>query len=423
MRTIFALLAKDLRRTVAAPSGLLVSLAIPLAISGTMALAFGNLGGGDGPAVPRLELVMVDEDKGPLSNWLMGAAQNDQVAKHLLTVRAETRGEGLELMQEQGHHAMLVIPRGFSEDVLDSRAVVLELIKNPARSVMPIVAQQGMEVVGLYGSVGARILPEGAAARAKDLFEGEGWDDTVGIAAMITDTYIRVKRSESLLFPPIIKVSKNEKDVPEEEDAAGGFDFLTWMYPGMMVMALLFVGLNQMKSLLVEQSDGTMRRLLAGPVSPAQLLVSKILASSVAVAGAVLLLLAIGTAAFGFSWGGLLPLAATVVAMVFAVTGFSAVLYSVVRTQNQGDALGGILVIFMSMLGGTMVPLQVLPDFLKQVSRFTLNYWGNEAFRTLAGGGGWSALSAHLPILAGLALAFTALGTALLRQRHLRGTV
>jgi ABC-2 type transport system permease protein len=232
-----------------------------------------------------------------------------------------------------------------------------------------------------------------------------------------------VTRSESLLFPPIIKVDKVKASASEKEGDSGAFNFLEWMYPGMIVMALLFVGLNQMKDLLIEQDEGTMRRLLSGPVTATQILAARITSSALAVAGALALLLATGSLAFGLRWGSPLPLLASCIALVFAVTGFAALLYSIARTQNQGDALGGICVILMSLLGGTLVPGQVLPGFVQGAARFTINYWGNETFRALAGGGGWSELSVHLPVLAAMAAAFTLSGAALMKMRHMRGAV
>ncbi len=422
MRLLLVLLANDLRRKLASPAGVLMSLAIPLAMAGSMALAFGNRG--DAPPVPKLELVIVDLDDTPLSSFLAGAGQNAEAAKFLTTFRATSPEAGLELMRAQGHHAMLVIPTGFMQAVLDGRSVDLPVVKNPAKRVMPVVAQQGLEIVALYGSVGARLLPEGGAARIQKLVEGEGWDDSLGIASLIADTYIRASRAGGLLFPPIIEVDQvKEQDPESEKEGGGGFNFIGWMYPGMIVMALLFVALNQMKDLLAEQQGGTLRRLLAGPVGVTYFLLSKVLSVGISVAASLGILLATGSLFFGVSWGSLLPLAAVSLSLTLAATGFAALAYSVARTQNQGDTFGTIVVILMSLLGGAFMPPQILPEFVRGVAKFTLNYWGNESFRVLTSGGGWAELGTHLPVLAAMAVISIALGTLALRYRHLRGAV
>ncbi|MGH2687981.1 MAG: hypothetical protein ACRDKW_04120, partial [Actinomycetota bacterium] len=65
MLAILTLVAKDLRRRWADPSGLILSLLIPVVIVGMMALAFG--GGSGDRAAPTLRLILVDEDGTPLS--------------------------------------------------------------------------------------------------------------------------------------------------------------------------------------------------------------------------------------------------------------------------------------------------------------------------------------------------------------------
>ena len=54
MRLIMVLIAKDLRRRIADPAGLILNLAIPLAIAGMMALAFGGRSGAASTPVMRI---------------------------------------------------------------------------------------------------------------------------------------------------------------------------------------------------------------------------------------------------------------------------------------------------------------------------------------------------------------------------------
>lgn len=422
MRTIAVLVLKDARRRLAAPAAILISLAIPLALAGTMALAFGRLGGGS-PPPPKLDLVIVDLDGGPLSDFLTGAGSNPRAAEYMTTTIAKSPEEGLALMRDENRHAMLVIPEGFTNDVLEGRPVALKLVKNPSARIMPIIAQQGLEVVGLYGSVAAHFLPEGGAERVRGLLDGKGWDDAAGVAALLADVYTRVTRSEDILFPPIIKVDEVDETAQESKEGTHSFDFLSWMYPGLIVMALLFVSLNQMKDLLSEQEAGTLRRQLAGPVTASRVLIAKVLSTAVAVAVSLALLLGIGSLFFGMHWSHPVPLAVASIALVFAATGFGALVYSIARTQGQGDTIGTIVVMLMSLIGGAFIPPSVLPGGLEIVSRLTFNYWGNETLRALAAGGSWPELGAHLPALAAMAVVFTLAGTFLLKQRHLRGAL
>jgi len=413
MRTLLALSRKDLRRRLAEPLGLLFNLSIPLVIAGTMALAFG---GRDGSEAPTLRLVLVDLDDGPLSQFLAGGSQNREAAERMQVVRAATREEGLEKLHDEEAAALVIIPKGFSRTLLDGGQVTLEVLKNPSQTVMPQVAEKGAEVLSLYVAILRRMLDDDLP-RLRGLVDGEGWDDAAGLALALVRVKGRVDAADDILLPPLIEVGE-----PVKRDAAGqGFNIMAWMYPGLMVMGLMYTGLLQMRDLLRERDAGTLRRQLCSPVGAAHVLGSKIVSVALMVAISLVLMMAIGTVAFGMRWGApavLLPLSA---AVVLAITGFCAMLFALVRTERQGDAVGGIVVMLMSMIGGAFIPPQVMPPFLRSAQSATLNHWAHDALRTVSFGGGWDKVGTHMAVLSAMGTVFVAAGLFLLHRRHMRG--
>ena len=420
MKSILTLTAKDLRRRLASPAGLILSLTIPLAMGGMMLLAFGRMTGTGQRDVPQLRLVVVDQDESPISGIITGATQNPEAAERMHIERAASREEGERLLRDQDFAALLIIPKGFGEALLGSQQVELELVKNPAQRIMPVAAQQITEVMALYLSGAARLLGEDGL-KIKQLFEGEGWQDTPALTSLVTVMRDRITSVSDLLFPPLIEVGTGGSE--SDEGSPGGFNFISWMYPGMIVMGLMFTGLDQMKDLLREREAGTLRRQLAAPVSARHVLIGKVLSVALVAAIAQIILVVIGSLVFRVSWGDPLALAAASGLIVLAVTGFAALLYSLVRTERQGDAFGGILTMVMAMLGGAFVPLQVMPEWLKSVSQLTVNHWCNEALRSLTSGGGWSEMAPYLGVLAGMGVVSTAAGVLLLHRRHMRGAL
>ncbi len=411
MRAILLLTAKDIRCRLARPSGMLLNLAIPLVLAAMMAMVFG--GGGE-EFTPTMHIVVVDEDQGPIADLIKGAAQNDDAAQYLRLSQAATREAGLAAMKDRDATAMLVIPSGFGEALLKGDRVTLDLVKNPSHRILPIVAEQGAGVLALYLSAARRAIGD-EAERVLNLVDGVGWDDAVGIAAMVTVIYARVQASDDLLFPPIITI---EEETAAAEADTGGFNLMGWMFPGMIVMGLLFAGTTQMRELLEEARLGTLRRLLASPIGPGTVLLSKILSVGTVVGLTLVLFLVIGRLVFGIRWGPLPALAAVSCVVVIAVTGFGAMIFAVARTPRQGDAFGGILIMLMSLLGGAFVPPEALPDWLQGVARGTLNFWAHGLLRTLASGGGLADVAGGLAGLAAVGAAFTLTGALLLKRRH-----
>ena len=418
MPMILVLTMKDLRRRLADPWAVLTAMMIPIVIAGMMILAFGRRSRGAEADTPKLRIIVVDLNEGPMAGIISGASRNPEAAKRLDLSQAPTREEGLRRLRDEDYAAMLVIPKGFIESFLDSKPVEIELIKNPSQQIMPVVAEQGAEVVALYLSAAARLLGEDAA-RLRRLVDGEGWDDTIGIAAMIADLYIRVRNADDIIFPPIVEFENRKAGAAA--GAPGGFDFVSWMFPGMIVMGLLFAGTTQMKDLLREREARTLRRQLTAPVGAGTIIAAKVLSGAIVVGACHLVLLAAGAFGFGIDWGPPLPLLAASILLVLTATGFGALLYCIVRTERQGDAFSGILIMVMSLLGGTMIPAQVLPAPMRKVAVFTVNHWAQETFRSLAAGRGFEAIGTNLAVLAAMALLFTATGAAVMRRRHLAG--
>lgn len=420
MSSLLTLAMKDLRRRLADPTALLVNMAIPLAIAGMMALAFGGSSGGSTGErkAPVLRLVLVDEDGTPLSDILAGSSQNKEAAERLSVLRAESRGAGLDLMRDKEAAAMVILPKGFGEAWLEGRPVRLEVVKNPAQSIMPEVASQGAGVVAMYLTVARRLLGDDGP-RLRALIEGNGWEDAAGLTLALTSLYARIKASDTLLFPPLITVGS----ATPEGDTGTTFDMMGWMYPGLLVMGLLFVGVSQMRDLLRERDAGTLRRQLCAPIGAMQLLAAKVLSVGLLVLAAHAILLIVGSAAFGLRWGDPVSLAVVSFLLVLCVTGFAALLFSLVRTERQGDALASVSIMVMSLLGGAFIPPQVMPGALRAMSRATVNHWGQEALRALSSGQGWDGARPFLGWLAALALAFTLGGMAMLHRRHMRGAL
>jgi ABC-2 type transport system permease protein len=63
------------------------------------------------------------------------------------------------------------------------------------------------------------------------------------------------------------------------------------------------------------------------------------------------------------------------------IAGFIAFLYTFIQTERQAGALMSSVIVVMALLGGSMIPISNFPPFVQKISRFTVNYWGLEAFQ------------------------------------------
>jgi ABC-2 type transport system permease protein len=176
---------------------------------------------------------------------------------------------------------------------------------------------------------------------------------------------------------------------------------------GMAVMFSLFVLKLVGASLLEERvSWHTWGRLRSSPAGLGEILIGKALP----MLGFLLVQQAV---LFGFSVlvFGLRP-ALPVWALASAATAWSLCILSLgtaastlARTPAQLSAVGDILAVTTTILGGALVPPSMLPAWVRDIGPFTPGYWAMEAYRAALDGGSTDELVLPLLMLGGFTIA------------------
>ncbi len=131
----------------------------------------------------------------------------------------------------------------------------------------------------------------------------------------------------------------------------------------------------------------------------------------------------LGRIIFSIHWGNFFLIFFIVLCLNIMIAGFISFLYSFIRTERQAGAVMSSVIIVMALLGGSMIPVENFPSFIQIISKFTLNYWGIQAFLKAAVG---SPLQEIFPILTGMVLAgilFSLLGSYFLNTSLKKGFV
>jgi len=168
----------------------------------------------------------------------------------------------------------------------------------------------------------------------------------------------------------------------------------------MLIMGMLFVSEICWRDLLMERDQGTLDRMLGNGVSVASVLLSKALSGILFCFVSFAILIVAGRWIFGIHWGGFWAVSILLAGLCYACMGLLAGVYGFVRTQQQGGAISAVIIMMMSLLGGSLFPISGLPQIVRVIGRFTVNYWGVEGFNVLIlHGGGLTELGFPLLML------------------------
>ena len=98
------------------------------------------------------------------------------------------------------------------------------------------------------------------------------------------------------------------------------------------------------------------------------------------------LAMAVGTLLFGIDWGNPLLVFLLVVVSCFWCAAFFGMLNAFFRNKNQAGAFASPIILVFAAFGGSMLPLEQIPQGMRWLAQFTVNNWFITGCRTIVDG-------------------------------------
>ena len=372
MRRLLLILGNDVRRHLKAPWAIVIFIAIPLLMTGLIGIIFAPRN--DSGQLPPIAVLLVDQDKGLASKLILGSFDVDQVKK-MFQVTVTDEADGARRMKRGRASAMVVIPKGFTLDLLEARPSTLRVVKNPAEQFLPDVVEEFMATMGVMLSGAVQAFSEevkGLRAMLDGPVERIPWN-TLG--PEFGKAQKKIAAAAKYLDPLLIGLKEEETKAAGAKAQASLTDIFSVILPGMAVMFLLFIVQTLMRDLLSDREDGKLRRMLTTPLRPLELIGARIIGGWVMGLAILLIMVAFGTLVFHVAWGpfGFFLLLAVVGS--FWTAAFFALFHALVRNRNQAGALGAPIILAFSLFGGSMMNPEVMPKAFRAVGIVTPNRW------------------------------------------------
>jgi ABC-2 type transport system permease protein len=427
MGKLFNIALKDLRMVFRDPGTLIMMLATPFMLTLLMAFAFG--GGGGSNVLQHVPLAVVNHDEGTLGQSLVGALHSQGLADLLSPIDLKDDTAARDMVDNGETAAAIIIPSGFSENLTSSDGAMgatganggtgtaqgsqtaIELYTNPAKPVSSGVVRSVLEsIVSRYmaGSVGGQVavtqlIGSGLISPQEALAVGR----EIGQRAALQTTQTQ-----------LITVSSESAAGGSQSNSSGGFNWLGYMAPSMAIMFLKFTVTGGGRTILAEREAGTLPRMLVTPTGPVQVVGGKVLGIFVVGLVQMGILIVASLLLFHLHWGLALGVVLLTVALVAAATGWGMLLAAYCRTPAQAGQFGSMLALVFAILAGNLVPRQILPEWLRNISYVTPNAWGLEGYTKLAAGSGLADIALIIVALLAMAAVLFAGATALFRRQY-----
>lgn len=144
---------------------------------------------------------------------------------------------------------------------------------------------------------------------------------------------------------------------------------------------LLFASMQGAISLAEEQESGILDRIMAGPGGVAVLVNGKFLFLLAQGFVQMLLIFCVAWQVYGVDLpANYLPWLVVTLVSCCAAAGLSLFVAAACRTRMQAQNLSTILILILSVIGGSMVPRFFMPEWLRDLGWLTPNTWAIEAY-------------------------------------------
>ncbi len=166
-----------------------------------------------------------------------------------------------------------------------------------------------------------------------------------------------------------------------EEDKLGG---LVHVVAGTSVLMLLFSVAGIGGSLLDEKQEGMLKKLLCSPLHSNHILYGKMVFANIISIAQLIIIFTYAWLTLGLEIMHHLPsLALMILGTAYACSSFGIVLASFAKSRQQVQGFSTLIVLVMSAIGGSMIPIFVMPEIMQKVAVVSVNYWGIQGFNDI----------------------------------------
>jgi len=416
MRKIWTIAQKELYIIFRDRNLVLVMMAAPLTVATLIGLAFGG-GGGSDISIRDIPVAIVNLDTGA-NEQNYGAVyvnaflppESGTSAPACPTAAATTTEDGSSATLQDLTNAVLlddaaaaraavdageytaaiIIPADFSARISYAQnkpieAGSVEVYANGGHAITAGVIRSITESIGSQIATGTITV----AATIDSLIERARSHPAFGLAFLAASQNGSFQPDFACAFVPNLSGIGIEQQTVEGRSSTSPAALLVFFGASQAMFFSLFMGQEGVNSLFIERRQGTLQRLIVSPTPRLYILIGKLggtfIACTLQLVFLFIALTLVGSILNGgllFIWGNNLPMIGlTILGAALAATGLGTLMAGLARTPEQGQIISQLLNIGLAALGGSF-GFQ-LPE---AASRFSVIYWGADAFRKLAAG-------------------------------------
>jgi ABC-2 type transport system permease protein len=376
-------------------AAILVMLAMPMGLIFILGSALGGVE--SNPAI-NAKVAIVNLDEGETGElFVEGLTESPEIAE-LFRIEVTTDADAVRIAVEKGDlTAAMIIPADLTERMVAGEPASVDVLQDPGSRVTAGVWAGVVRAAVSHASAQV-VVGRTVAEMLGPPAEGTGQPPAAGGATGVPLDAVTVRMVEA----------ETQKRI----------SMIAYYAADMTGMFLLFGAMFGAFAFLKERREQTVARILATPAPKVAIVGGKALGIALVGIGQFLVLLVGTTVLFRVDWGAAVVATVAIgIAEVLAAAGLAMTLTALGKTERAVGGLGPAIIIFFAATGGSMMPAEIMPAWMKPLQVVSPVYWAVDGFLDVMTGAGLTDVLVHIGVILVIAAVLFSFGLWRLRYQ------
>jgi len=341
-------------------------------------------------SISHVSVALVNEDKGDGSAMLIMALEKMNNSTEMMTMtNASSLNEVRDMIQRGEVEGGIVIASNFTSSLMNGKQGTITIVTDQSNPQTSMLLQTALNKV--FEQIGTLV--------AEQNVQGLGVNE--GNSLAVVKPY----------------------SVQTEGAVPGHFSYFDFIAPGIMAMTVMMSVMTGLPAAISHEKEvGTLDGMMAAPINRLAIILGKTLAQTARGLLQGILILALAVALFGVTiHGSILLVFALLLLGVFSFVGLGVVITSFAKDQETAMMIMMTLMFPMMFLSGVFFPIQQMPWYMQDISKFLpLTYAATALRKVMVLGAGVSMITTELAVLIGFGVVMTAIAVPVFRRAMTR---
>ncbi len=388
---------KDLKVLIKDRKAIMMLLLMPALIMLILGTALGSTFSSE-LAVKKFPIGVVNKDEGQMSQIFINMVLRGDLSKTLSTFVVD-EGKANEMLKNKAVSSIIIIPEDFSEKVDGFKDVKLEIKSNADDKIKSNIVESVAR-----GFAHSTSVNYGSAYALIDTFNEFKLPVPSPENGMSKATAVMMELQKNL-NSEMVKFKEANQEKTKSVSA------MQYYSAAMLVMFLMFSAMSAISNMIEERENRTLSRIMGTRATKVRLVAGKCIGLLLIGGAQSLILIVFTRLVYGVDWGEpLFGLGLITLCAVFACSGLGMFVAAVSKTLKAANGIGTTIVQVFTAIGGGMIPIYVLPAFIRTLSNVTPNWQAMDGYYKLMQGAGVAAVLPNCLLLAAMGIVYLGIG-------------